>query len=531
MKKKLRFPLSVKFSLIFTSVVVLIIVGIAAANQLLLDKTYAKEKRRSLTEAYSVLNEVFAEEDGTESLELEKIYSTENITVLVLDSEGGEVFSSSANVEIFPYKPPFNRGGDFRLRSRNSESNDGQEQGNSREERTEGHREPPSPQKHLIDELSKNLGDEPYVLDEVNDSRLGTGFLQLTARLNNGYYLYLRTPVSSIDEAADIANRQLVYIGFAAIILSLIIIVLVSGAVTKPIRELTDIAADVSLLNFGRRYNRKSRDEIGDLGASINSMSERLEGTVNELRARGDRLESVDRMRKEFIANASHELKTPLAIITGYAEGLRDNVVRESDRAFYCEVIGEEAERMDKIIKQFLTITEIEAAVDGEKTELDFSALVQGIVKSAAILAKQKGVSISLDCDGALLVEGDELALGQAVGNYITNAIHHVDERGIIKAELKRNGEKARFSVFNSGKGIPEAESEKIWQSFYKLDKAHTRSYGGSGLGLAIVKKSVELHGGSCGFRNLDGGVEFFFEIELKAKDSDGHTSYKNKSE
>lgn len=517
MKKKPRLTMNFKFCLIFTAIVVFIIAGIAAANHILLGKIYDREKRKTLTEAYETINKVFTEDNGVDSVELERIYSTKNITVYILDSQGKMVFSSSADAGDFrPGEEAWDK------RSEAGTQNEVSEEKNPRRYGGPRHGNFISPELQPFADFARDkLKDNEYIIDEVNDNRLGTSFIQLTAKLFNGYILYMRTPVAAIDEAAKTANNLLIYIGIAGIILSLIIIAMVSGAATKPIRELTDIAKDMSELKFFRRYTDKRNDEIGDLGESINILSGKLEKAISELKESNAQLEkdielknSVDKMRKEFIANASHELKTPLALISGYAEGLKTNIaVSEENRDFYCDVIIDEAKHMDKIIKQFLTITELEAAEMCEKKELDFSTLVKNIVRSSSILVKQNGVSIELNCQDGITVVGDELALEQAVSNYITNAIHHVDDRGTIEVKLVQNGGKARFSVFNSGKPIPEEGAERIWDSFYKFDKARTRSYGGSGLGLAIVKKSVELHGGIYGFNNTDDGVEFFFEI------------------
>lgn len=550
MKKKPRMSMQLRFSLIFTAVVLLIIVGIAVANSILLDKTYLAGKRSMLYDAYQTIDKFFVGDTDVDSLDLESIYSTKDITFYISDTEGTEVFSSIADANNIPEKPtsmprgnaPSGEGGgqppsggeggggqppssgDGEAQPPEKPNNRGGEAGRG-EGRPGGEKYDRNDYDFDIEHTVKNALEQyevgQYKIDEMTDKRLGASFIQLAAKLNNGYVLYMRTPVTSTAEAANTANKLLMVIGAAALLLSFIIIIIVSGKVTKPIREITEIAKDMSELNFSRRYNGRSNDEIGDLGNSINTLSDHLEKSISELKASNARLEkdielktSVDEMRKEFIANASHEFKTPIALISSYAEGLRDNIAgTDEDRNYYCDVIIDETNRMDKIIRQFMTITELEAAQTCEKTEIDLGELVKGIVRKSSILAKKRGVSIALDLEGTFTVMGDEMALEQAVSNYITNAIHHVDERGIITVSLTRHGNKVRFSVFNSGAPIPEQGSERIWESFYKLDKAHTHSYGGSGLGLAIVKKSIELHGGTYGFNNTDDGVEFYFEI------------------
>lgn len=514
--KKPGMTLSLRFCLTFTAVVLLIIVGIAVANNILLGKIYDREKRSSLIEAYETINRVFTEELGADSLELEKIYSTKNIDIVLLDSDGNELFSSAANAGEIP--PPQERGqsGDVKEPEPPSQPEGGRPRGDRHRDGMKGFE-----YRWIAEKIDERLGGESYVIDEMNDDRLGAGFIQLMARLANGNILYMRTPTAAVDEAADTANRLLVFIGIAAVIISLIVIAAVSGAVTKPIRQLTEIARDMAELRFSRRYDGRRSDEIGELGASINIMSDRLEAAIGELKSANAALEkdielkeSIDRARKDFIANAGHELKTPLALISGYAEGLRTNIASSpEDRELYCDVIVDEAGRMDKIIKQLLTMTELDSVYVPEKRELDLGGLVRSAVKRVGILAAQKGAEIELSCPETLSVVGDAELLDQAVTNYLTNAIHYVDEKKIIRAELKKTDGGARFSVYNSGKPISDENAARVWDSFWKQDKARTRAYGGTGLGLAIVKRSVELHGGKCGLRNADGGVEFYFEI------------------
>ncbi len=540
MKKKPRLSIQLRFSIIFATIVMVIIVGIAAANSILLDKIYLRDKRAMLVDAYETIDKFFTDDAEIDSIDLESIYSTKDIYVYISDAEGTEVFSSMANANDIPEKPkgqprrnsppagagngelqPDERPSGASPSSAEATDKDGADRYAPPNDGKGSRGEPEYNIEYTVKNAIEKLSVGEYNIDELTNRHLGASFIHLVAKLNNGYILYMRTPVTSIAESAKTANELLLFIGAAALLLSLIIIFIVSGKLTKPIREITEIARDMSQQNFSRRYNGRRNDEIGDLGESINTLSDCLEKTICELKESNARLEkdielktSIDKMRKEFIANASHEIKTPLALISSYAEGLRANIAgTEEDRAFYCDVIIDEANRMNKIIRQFITITELEAVQSGEKTEVDLSALVGSIVRNSAILAKQRGVSIVSDTEEKITVMGDEMALEQAVTNYITNAINHVDERGIIKVSLTKHADKVRFSVFNSGAPIPEKSAERIWESFYKLDKAHTRSYGGSGLGLAIVRKCVELHGGVCGFRNTDDGVEFYFEI------------------
>ncbi len=525
--KRLRIPIRIKFILIFAVILILTIAGIAAANSILLPKLYKQQKYSALEAVMEAVDSLAS--DDYEDVELEKLYITKNITVYICDSYGNQVFSSTPGSEQTDWLFESFKGGDRELGPRKPTDEDGKgtapPQPVERDGIAEEFKERPGNHKSLAQSIEEKLknDDDGCVIWEQKDIRLGTGFIQLAAILDNGNYLYLRTPMSAVDEAADTANELLLFIGATALLLGVAVVAVAASAATRPIRQLTDIARDMANMNFDRKYEGKSSDEIGELGRSFNSLSEKLEENITKLQESNRQLEkdielknSVDKSRREFIANASHELKTPLALISGYAEGLKENIASSpEDRNFYCDVIIDEAGRMDKIIKQFLTVAELDsaAAESMEKHSVDLSELAEGCVRSCSLLARRKGGDISLYCPEKICVHGDEGMLAQAINNYITNAINHVDKNGVIRVSLTDKDGLARLSVYNSGSHIPCGGEELIWESFGKLDKARTRAYGGSGLGLAIVKRCIELHGGTCGFCNVEGGVEFYFEI------------------
>lgn len=530
MKSKFRISLRAKFILIFAAILLVTIAGIAVANRILLSKLYERDKRKALTDAYRTVNSLSSVQD---ELELDKISSVEGINIYICDGNGEEVFASVRNSQYI--LPMFLEGHEpFDRRDRGPQEEEIGEGGPRRPEPpsdAEGAGEAPPPEdgRHgwgrkisLAETAEEMLGGEKYVIRYQSNERLGDAFMGLLARLDNGNYLFLQTTMAPVGEAADTANELLLLIGAVALLVGVVIVFVAASAATRPIRQLTEIAGDMSSLNFSRRYEGKSKDEVGDLGRSINIMSQKLEENINQLRESNAKLEkdielkdSIDRMRKEFIANASHELKTPIALIGGYAEGLKENIAAgPEDREFYCDVIMDEAAKMDKVIKQILTMAELENAGERlEKTSVNFTGLAESAAHSFDILARKKRAAIETDCQEGIEVTADPVALEQAVNNYITNAINHVDENGTIRVTLRREGEKARFGVYNSGARIPDGGADLIWESFGKLDKARTRAYGGSGLGLAIVKKCVELHGGEVGFENRDGGVEFYFTV------------------
>ena len=270
----------------------------------------------------------------------------------------------------------------------------------------------------------------------------------------------------------------------------------------------------------------KIEDEIGTLGNNFNIMSERLEKTVSELKRANNELmkdiekkEKMEDMRNEFLGNVSHELKTPIALIQGYAEGLKEGVSDDPEsREFYCDVIMDEASKMNLMVKNLLTLNQLEFGNDEVIFErFDVSKLIQGVIQSCEILIQQADAKIDFIGESPVYVWADEFKTEQVIRNYLTNAIHHVDNERRIEVRVLSKDDIVRVTVFNSGHPIPQEDLAKLWDKFYKVDKAHTREYGGNGIGLSIVKAIMESFHQKYGVRNFDNGVEFWFELDGKS--------------
>ena len=220
-------------------------------------------------------------------------------------------------------------------------------------------------------------------------------------------------------------------------------------------------------------------------------------------------------MRKEFLSNVSHELKTPLALIQGYAEGLQECINDdEESRDFYCEVIMDEADKMNQMVKKLLTLNQLEFGNDTLTMErFDLTELVKGVVTSSGILLKQKEITVTYP-EESVYVWADEFKVEEVMTNYLSNAINHADFEKHIEVTYEKKEGSVRVCVFNTGNPIPEEDLPNIWDKFYKVDKARTREYGGSGIGLSIVKAIMESHHRECGAKNRENGVEFWFELD-----------------
>ena len=362
---------------------------------------------------------------------------------------------------------------------------------------------------------------EDYTIQVV--SFAGNEYLEMYGRLMSGISFIMRTPLESIRESAKIANRFFAYVGIAGTLAGAVIIWIVSWRMTKPILELNRISEKMVHLDFDAKYAGRAKNEIGLLGENINKLSESLEKAISDLKTANNELqrdiekkEKIDEMRKEFLANVSHELKTPIALIQGYAEGLSEGMVEDEEgRDFYCGVIVDEASKMNRMVQKLLTLNQLEFGNDVTTMErFDITELVKNYIQSAAILTKQNEIQVILEETPSIFVWGDEYKTEEVFMNYFSNAVNHCSGEKKIVVTLERHENLVRVSVFNTGQPIPEESIPHLWEKFYKVDKARTREYGGSGVGLSIVKAIMDSMNHAYGMENYKNGVLFWFELE-----------------
>ncbi len=369
-----------------------------------------------------------------------------------------------------------------------------------------------------------------YAVSIVTDDRLRTDFITLNGQLSSGYPVRLRTPIESIKESVGITNRFLLLSGAATLLISLVLVFVFARRFTRPIRELSRVAGSMARLDFSDRYEGGGKDEIADLGSSINSMAASLERTISDLKAANLQLMSdverktrQDEARRAFIANVSHELKTPIALIGTYAEGLKEDIADgAANREFYCEVIEDEAQKMSELIKRLTTLMQLEGG--GEQLSIerfDVTELLTNLLEKNRIRFDQKRVSLIPPEDVPVFVWADAYLMENVLTNYLSNALNHVDEGGRVETRviLKEDG-RVRVTVFNTGSHIPEEDLPRVWESFYKVDKARTRAYGGTGIGLSVVAAIMKAHGMPYGVYNCHSaygdGVEFYIELDAR---------------
>lgn len=478
-------------------------------NSTFLAGYYVKNKQHALHAAYESINAASRRGDLDSDefdIELQKICGKYNIAMVVADAAAHTVKASSYDSQMLVKQLMDNV---FRSvdESRISQAPGFKEAAPA--DRFPFH-------KGVIEETDE------YVIQNAVDPRTKTEYMEMWGTLDNGNLFLLRTAMEGIRDSVGIANRFLAYVGILAMLASGTIIWLVAKKVTEPILELTDISERMTNLDFEVKYKGSGHNEIALLGEHINQLSEALQRTISELKTANNELKNdlarkneIDEMRKEFLSNVSHELKTPIALIQGYAEGLKEGISDdEESRNFYCDVIMDEAVKMNVMVKKLLTLNQLESGSDVVEMErFDITELVRTCLQSGDILARQSGITVKMEKTAPVYVWADEFKTEEVFTNYFSNAVNHCGGEKIIHVKCVRSGETVRISVFNTGAPIPAESIPHIWEKFYKVDKARTRSYGGSGVGLSIVKAIMDSMNQKYGVINYENGVEFWFEL------------------
>ena len=499
-KKNLFKSVRAKLFLTLCVVILMIIFFFIVINNVVLETLYFYSKKEASLNVYNYINENLPKnveelEEGHYNSELEKLAVKDNFEILVLEEEN-QVYATNKN-----FVADFGTINDIT---------------------------------YNVDYSIFNKTDIMYSNADVSIRKIvnknnGFYYILLDSVLENGNKLYVRTPVAPIQESVALSNRFIYVLGFAAIILGGVAILFITERFTKPIEELNDIANEMTKLNFKRKYRiNDSEDEIDELGKSINTLSDKLEETINQLKINNSELEKdieakskIDEMRKQFISDVSHELKTPISLIQGYAEGLVENVTTdEESKKFYAEVILDEANKMDKLVKRLLELMKLE--YEDRKfndDKFDLVELINSVVKNSKVVLAEQKIEVDFKEEEPIYVYADEFYIEQVVTNYFTNAIKNaeeVDNLKQIKITIKKSKElgKYRVTVFNTGKKIDEENLNRIWTRFYKVDTARTRSKGGTGIGLALVKAIMTKYNNAYGVKNKKNGVEFYFDIQ-----------------
>lgn len=355
----------------------------------------------------------------------------------------------------------------------------------------------------------------------------GDTWVEMWGQIGDNVIFIFSANYEDILKFANTSTQFVIIVGFLCALLSMVIAYIFARRFSKPIQDINKLTKNIANMNFNAKYTGDSYLEINELGYSINQMSKSIQDFIHELKTKNTELkhdvikrEEIDDMRKEFISNVSHELKTPIALIMGYAEGLKIGIndTAPEDREFYCDVIIDESKRMNKMVKNLLMLNELEfGKPDYYIEKFDIVNFVINILDSYTIILENKGINVEIKCENESIdVWTDAGKMETVIRNFITNAINHVDDNKKIeiKFTINKQSKRVRIAVFNTGKPIEQSVKSRIWDKFYKVDKARTRDYGGNGVGLSIVKAILEPLKRPYGCVNRTNGVEFFFELD-----------------
>lgn len=479
------------------TLIILFIGLLIIANTYLLPIYYAGKKKMELIKYYEQIDSFNTSEYEDKLINFISIENASNIDILIYTSRENIIYSSKAYLldenfnKKFSIKPASNQ---------------------------KTHPRPPL-----------DIKKEKYINEKIkfiwgNDHISGGSNLILTGTLSNGNFIDLRLPLISIDTSVALANEFLIIIGAILFIIAMVSAYIVSNSFTKPILEMNKATLRMKKLNFDTKCKIESNDELGQLAQSINEMSIELDNTIQSLNISNDELQQeieekikIDEKRKQLLNNVSHELKTPLALMQGYAEGLKLNVAKSQKKAdFYCDVIVDETKKMNLLVQSLLNINQIEFGDEIlYKTEFEVVDFVNYIMEKYTPQFTQKNINMTLDIISPTTVYADSFRAEQVLTNYLNNAIQYVDQRKEIRVKLLKNDSNIRIEVYNSCQPISDDELKKLWDSFYKQDKARTRENGGYGLGLSIVKAIQQASQNDYGVRYKDNGITFWFELDI----------------
>ncbi len=372
--------------------------------------------------------------------------------------------------------------------------------------------------------ISRKENDDGSYFNVVSAEGSSTQYILYGKTFKNGYYIEITTQKDPIQENANLATRVTTTITVITLLLALVFIFDYSRRFTKPLIQMNEVMEKIASLDFSAETTIDRKDEIGTLAKNINKVSESLDNALTELREKNAQLEAdiekerqLERMRRDFVSSASHELKTPIAIIRGYAEGLKMNLDSENENASeYCDIIMGESDKMNDLVINMLEQSLYSTGSKlPEKTEFNVNEYIKDFLKGVAPIFEEKDITLIYD-EVDFTAFADRKQMSTVLSNIVLNACSHAKDEKIIKITAEKIHNCIKINVFNTGSKIDDKDKDGIFTSFYRADKAHSRKEGRFGLGLSIVKSIIDNHGCECGFENKENGVEFWFTMELK---------------
>lgn len=373
-----------------------------------------------------------------------------------------------------------------------------------------------------INIISRKQNEDGSYFNVVAEDGSTTQYIVFGKDFENGWHIEITAQKDPIKENANLATGVTTTITILALILALVFISAYSKHFTKPLIQMSEVANKIANLDFSAKCEINRGDEIGALADNINVVSESLNSALSELREKNAQLmediekeRRIEKMRADFISAASHELKTPIAIIRGYAEGLKMNMGEEDEGASeYCDIIMRESDRMNALVLNMLEQSLYSSGVKKpDMTEFEVNPFIEDLLKTVNPIFEEKGVKASFIANNDFIAFADKAQMTTVLSNIVLNACSHARGEKLIEITTEKVDNKIKINVFNTGSRVEDKDKDGIFTSFYRADKAHSRAEGRFGLGLAIVKSITENHNCECGFENKENGVTFWFTM------------------
>ena len=473
------------------------------------ERRYTASLRQELTAGLAALRAADFSEEAAEHL------SSQGQQILILREDSGElIFQEDWELPLFPMPEPERR--------------------SARKAREL--RDPRDDGVILAELVEQRLGAETgsfFITDNAlrTDSRrpLEATTLYLCGR-EQGLLFCLGLPVESTNTAMELAIRYSTLISIIIWAVTVVLLYFLVKLITRPYRRIADIAAQVANLDFSRRCPGALTTELNDLSQSINSMADSLEANVKVLQSTNAQLQTElcartrqQNITSELLSNLSHDLKTPIAIISGYADGLLEGVARSPEKQrTYFEMILRESEEMQIIVSRMLALSRLESgAVQLEPEDFDLAELLNAILDSFDRELERRGLTLDRVLPQPCPICADYECVRQSLLNYVQNAVYHINGGNRIEVRVKDRGDCVRVMVRNSSAPIPEEKAARLWEKLYRGDPSRQRQNGEIGLGLAIVKGNMERLGCAYGFENDPDFPGVCFWLELPKADAE----------
>ena len=377
----------------------------------------------------------------------------------------------------------------------------------------------------LIDEVKSNNTTKSALFYDSSDGTKKIGVISsMSLSSHNDAIVIAAAPIRPIEEAFSVISEFYIYIAIGYVFVAIILSLVYSNFISKPLVKINKVAKKMSKMDFSEKCLTKRDDEIGNLADTLNFLSSNLDNSLRELREKNAKLEldiekerNLEVMRKDFIASVSHELKTPIGIIEGYAEGIKDGIVDSKDALIYLETIIDESKKMGVLVSNMLELSKLESGVIKPNLEVfNINRLIKKVVKKHSLDAKEGSLTLEfIENTEYSYVFADTFQMEQVLTNLITNAIKYTPKGNDIIVSISEEGPNYKISVFNTGTNIDSSEIDKLFNKFYRVDKSRSRNSNSSGLGLSIVKNLLELHKFKYSIINRTNGVDFSFYLPI----------------